>query len=246
MNDFAILNELSTYGPLMVLLLLLLPLGEDLIIIPAGFLVGQNPDHFPFWPTFLCAYVGSLMSDGMWYFACYRFGTPLLHKRWFKRLAHPRRLLQAKHQVEKRGAWLIVTARFVPGSRTSAMIASGLLHMPVWKFAVAECICLFITVPMQLGLGWLISHHIGSTNTAGKVLTIVGVVAALTMGAFIWNWVIQHRKSQGRAPRSKAAWLRRFRRRKESPEAQQGNSRGPARFKDAASIMSRKHKQPTV
>lgn len=206
---------INNYGPLAVFVLLVMPLmGEDIIIIPAGFLIGQR--HIDFWPTFVAAYVGALISDGMWYLLCYRFGTQILHKKWFKRLAHPRRLLQAKHQIEKRGAWLIVTARFVPGSRTSAMIASGLLHMPAWKFLLAECACLLVTVPMQLGLGILISHQMGEFGpegklTAGKVLTLVGIVVALIVAAFVWNWFLRWRGSSERAPRSKAKWLRHFR-----------------------------------
>jgi membrane protein DedA with SNARE-associated domain len=200
---------ISSFGPLAVLFLLILPLGEDLIIIPAGFLIGQGQLD-PLW-TFVCAYVGSFISDSIWYFVCYRFGAPLLHKKWFKRLAHPRRMLQAKHQIEQRGAWLIVTARFVPGSRTSAMIVSGLMHMPIWKFLVAEGSCLFVTVALQLGLGYLIARGVGSQGTAGKVMTIVGVVVALLGAAVVWNWISQHRRDARPLPRSRAAWLRRFR-----------------------------------
>ena len=212
--DLSFLNDaealMNSYGPVAVLVLLMLPLmGEDVIIIPAGFLIGQG--HLNWWQTFICAYVGAFISDSMWYWACARWGTPLLHKKWFKRLAHPRRMLQAKHQIEKRGAWLIVTARFVPGSRTSAMIMAGLLHMPAWKYIVAEAGCLLLTVPMHLGLGYLISHHVGNVGTAGSIMTVLGVVVALIVGAFLWNWITQHRRSAERSPRSKAAWLRRFR-----------------------------------
>ena len=210
LNDSAAVNELlNAYGPLAVLILLVMPLmGEDIIIIPAGFLIGQG--HLPFWPTFMYAYLGAFISDAMWFVLCYRYGTPLLHKKWFKRMAHPRRMLQAKHQIEKRGAWLIVTARFVPGSRTTTVIVAGLMHMPVWKFVLAEAVCLLITVPMQLGMGYLISHGVGTMGTAGKILTIVGVIVALTVGAFVLNRIVQHNRSKERAPRSKAAWFRMF------------------------------------
>lgn len=234
MIDFSFLNDpaalISSYGPLAVFILLVLPLmGEDVIIIPAGFLIGQG--HLNPWATFICAYIGAFISDAMWYLACFHYGTRLLHKKWFKRLAHPRRLLQAKHQVEERGAWLIVTARFVPGSRTSAMIASGLLHMPFWKFFIAEGACLLVTVWMQLGLGILISRGVGSTGTAGKIMTIIGVVVALMVGAMAWNWIAQHRKSEARAPRSKAKWLRHFRapavHRRAEPHIGQARRPGP-------------------
>lgn len=236
LNDSAAVNELlNTYGPLAVLILLVMPLmGEDIIIIPAGFLVGQG--HLPFWPTFFYAYLGAFISDAMWFALCYRYGTPLLHKKWFKRMAHPRRMLQAKHQIEKRGAWLIVTARFVPGSRTTTVIVAGLMHMPVWKFVLAELSCLMITVPMQLGMGYLISHNIGTMGTAGKILTIVGVIVALTVGAFVLNWFVQHRRTKERAPRSRAAWLRRFRPRLPRKFSKSGKSQTvdePAALNDA-------------
>ncbi|HWB20462.1 MAG TPA: DedA family protein [Phycisphaerales bacterium] len=208
--DPEVMNAINSWGPWAVLALLILPLGEDLIIIPAGFLIGQG--HLSFWPTFVCAYIGSFISDGIWYVAAYKFGTPLLHKRWFKKIAHPRRMLQAKHQIEMKGAWLIVSARFIPGSRTSTMIVSGLLHMPFWKFALAEGICLLVTVFLQLGAGYLIADQvIGNTSDLGKLFAIIGIVVVIVMGGFVVNWISAHRKSNKAAPRAKAAWLKRFR-----------------------------------
>jgi membrane protein DedA with SNARE-associated domain len=209
--DPSILEAVNLYGPFAVLFLLIMPLmGEDIIIIPAGFLIGQG--HLPLVSTFICAYIGALISDSAWYFVCYRYGTPLLHKRWFKRLAHPRRLLQAKHQIETRGAWLIVTSRFVPGSRTTTMIVSGLMHMPVWKFLLAEGLLLLVTVSMQLGLGYLVAQHIvESKGAAATIMSLVGLVVLLIVAAFVINWWASHRKSEARSPRSKVLWLKRFR-----------------------------------
>lgn len=209
--DPRILDAVETYGPFAVLFLLVMPLmGEDIIIIPAGFLIGQG--HLPWISTFLCAWVGAMISDGMWYLACYRFGTPLLHKRWFKRLAHPRRLLQAKHQIEQRGAWLIVTARFVPGSRTSTMIVAGLMHMAPWKYFVVNGSLLLVTVGMQLGFGWMVSKHIiGNARGLTLIMALVGLIAALLIGALLLNWWMSNRGTAKRIPRSKVTWLKRFR-----------------------------------
>lgn len=209
--DPRILQAVETYGPFAVLFLLVMPLmGEDVIIIPAGFLIGQG--HLPWLSTYFCAWLGALISDGMWYVICYRYGTPLLHKRWFKRLAHPRRLLQAKHQIEERGAWLIVTARFVPGSRTSTMIVAGLMHLSPWKFLLANGTLLFVTVGLQLGFGWMVSHHIvGSAKGLTLIMALIGLIAVLLIGAFLLNWWVSSRGTPRRVPRSKARWLKRFR-----------------------------------
>lgn len=210
--DTHILQELSAYGPIAVLVLLMLPLmGEDVIIIPAGYLTATEPQTFPLVATFICAYIGAFFSDAMWYVLCYRFGAPLLHKRWFKRLAHPRRMLQAKHQVEKRGAWMIVIARFIPGSRTSTMIVSGLMHMPIWKFTFAEGSCLLVSVALQIWAGRLVAKNIYIEGTTGRILTIAGVIVVLLALGFIGGRIAAMRKSGGAAPRSKVKWLKRFR-----------------------------------
>lgn len=212
----------DTYGPFAVFLLLMLtgigiPLGEDLITIPAGVLIGYgtlNP-----WMTVLCAYAGILLSDAMWYGVCYRFGTPLLHRRWFKRLVHPRRLLEVKHQIEHRGAWVVFMSRFVPGSRTPAITASGLLHMPFWRFIGASSAGCVFTVPMQLGLGYLIAKGIGTNHTADMVQTMVAIVIlvlAIMLGLAIWR---KYRSQHRAPPRAKARWLREFRVRSHRPAA---------------------------
>ena len=96
--DIDVLLILHDFGPVAVLLLLMLsgfgvPLGEDFIIIPAGVLVAT--DVLPYWPTALFAYVGVVGADMLWYGLVHRYGSLLLHKRWIRRMIHPRRLLQA-------------------------------------------------------------------------------------------------------------------------------------------------------
>jgi membrane protein DedA with SNARE-associated domain len=220
-----IANNVPLYGPFAVLLLLLLsgvgiPVGEDVVVIPAGVLVSHG--HLSFWPTALCAYAGVVAADCMWFGICYRYGTRLLHKRWFKRLLHPRRLLQAKHQFERRGTWVIVMARFIPTSRTTAVTAAGMLHMPFWKFALATGTCVVATVPIQLGIGLLIARGFGSVGLIELLLRMAGLVMVILAVMLGIAWVQRQRGQEHRLPRAKASWLRRFRRRR----AQEGNRTG--------------------
>jgi membrane protein DedA with SNARE-associated domain len=169
MEDF-IANELSLYGPLAVFILLMLsgvgiPVGEDLVNIPAGAFIAGGA--LELWPVLVMAYLGVVCSDCLWFTICSRYGTPLLHRRWFKRFVHPRRLLQAKHELEERGVWLVVMARFIPSSRTTAISISGMLHMPFWKFFTATALCVLVTVPMQVGVGYLIGLGVAADRGLG-------------------------------------------------------------------------------
>lgn len=212
-----LITNSSHLGPVIVMLLLMLPLGEELILIPAGVLIGQGA--MPFFTTWLLAYIGVIFSDSLWFLIARHYGTPLLHKRWFKRMAHPRRLLQAKHQIESRGAFVIVTARFVPGSRSAAIIMSGMLHMPYWKFVLTDSIMAMGTVALQLGLGMLVHKGVGSEDTAGRVTAIIAAVVMVIAGGAVGRWIMLHRRSGNRAPRARAAWLRRFRKPRPTPPA---------------------------
>ena len=214
-------NLLSMYGPFAVFLLLMLtgigvPLGEDLILIPAGILLGFGELH-PIWMTAMFAYLGVLCSDCMWFVLCWTYGTPLLHKRWFKRAVHPRRLLEIKHQIERRGMWVVVMARFVPGSRTPAITAAGVLHLSFWKFALATGAACLVTVPLQLGLGYFISQGVGSPESADRIkwfIAAIAVILAVLMALALWR---KQRSQAKRPPRAKASWLRRFRTSRHSP-----------------------------
>lgn len=225
-------DYLDIYGPLAVFFLLMLSgfgiaLGEEMVTIPAGIFIAAGDVDFI--PTALAAYIGIVGADCMWFGLCRRYGMRLLHKRWMRRCIHPRRLLEVKHQFERRGVWLVVMSRFIPSSRTSVITVAGTLDLPFSQFLLATASCVAITVPMQLGLGYLIGLGIGTEDMAGMLLKTLGVMMLMVAIAFIVGWWMNHRRPGGRLPRAPVAWLRRFRKagwrqpkasRRSEPEAQ--------------------------
>ena len=210
----------ETFVPIIQFLLLLcsgvgIPIGEDIVNIPAGMLVAESPSLL--WPVLIAAYVGVCCGDVLWFIMVSKFGARLLHVRWFKRLMHPRRLLQAKYQIDRRGAWVIVLARFIPASRTSAITVSGLLHLPFWKFFIATTSCVLITAPAQVFFGWLIGRELASRSTFDLIQWGVGLtlLAGVIVGVV---WYVRRQRGQGeRPPRARVAWLKQFRRSQRAP-----------------------------
>jgi membrane protein DedA with SNARE-associated domain len=209
-------TNLNTYGPIAVFLLLMLSgvgiaLGEEMVTLPAGVFIATG--KLEFWSTAACAYTAIVLADFMWFWICRHYGTRLLHKPFFKRLVHPRRMLELKHQLERRGAWVIVTARFIPSSRTAAITVAGIFHMPFWQFAVTTVTCVLITVPMQLGLGYLVGRGMDEahsfTELMWRIVGVVVVVIMISLAIRVWRG---YRRGHHRAPRARASWLRRFRR----------------------------------
>jgi membrane protein DedA with SNARE-associated domain len=215
MTEF--ISQYADYLPWVVLGLLLassigIPIGEDIVIIPAGVLIGEQMLGTEVWvPTLIAAIVGVGTADVLWFTWCSLFGTRLLHRRFIRRMLHPKRLLQAKHQIDLRGVWFIVAARFIPGSRTPAITVAGLMHLRFWRFAIATCLCVLVTAPMQLGAGILVGYGLASRSAFGTIQWIIaGLVLAVVVSAVVIVFA-KSRKGGMVPPRARASWLRRYR-----------------------------------
>ncbi len=210
--DEMIQHFLSDYGWMAMIALLLasgvgIPIGEELVNVPAGVFVGQG--DMAAVPTFLAAYAGVLGGDFLWFSICRRFGRVLLKRRWFRRFVHPRRLLQAKHQFDRRGAGVLIIARFIPGTRSPALTIAALMRMPWRKFTLVEIICCAVTTPLQVGIGILIGRGLAGQSLQTTIFTALGIIAGIVALTAIVNWVIANRRrGKGPAPRARAEWLR--------------------------------------
>jgi len=207
-------ENLSTYGPIAVFLLLMLSaigisLGEEMVTIPAGVFIATG--ELELWPTAISAYAAIVIADCIWFALCRSYGTPLLHKRLIKRFIHPRRLLEVKHQFERRGVGLIAISRFVPSSRTTALAVAGIMDLALWRIALVTAACVLVTVPLQLGIGYLIGQGIGDRSMAELLPRVGGLIMLIVVVIVAIGWLTRRRKGARSAPRAKVMWLRRFR-----------------------------------
>lgn len=187
--------------------------NEDMVLIPAGFLAAGDPINGVslFWQFALFSYLGIVIGDAGWFWLCRTFGTRVLQRRWFKRLMHPRRLLEVKHQIDARGALVLLAARFVPGTRIPVITMCGILHMAWWKFLVVELLCVPITVTFQLSIGWFAAKaatNAGVTKLSHQIAIGVGVTAVVVLMMYLLSVWVRSRAARKRTPRARAQWLR--------------------------------------
>lgn len=203
---------LGDYGWIAMIGLLLasgvgIPIGEEVVNIPAGIFVGQG--EMPMWSTFAAAYIGVLGGDFLWFSICRHFGRRLLHRKWFRRFIHPRRLLEAKHQFDRKGAGVLVIARFIPGTRSPALTIAALMRMNWKRFTIVEIICCAITTPLQVGAGILIGRGLAGSSLPKVLFTTFGIIAGIIALTALANWwLASRRKKSGPAPRARVRWLR--------------------------------------
>ena len=182
LKDVPFTRFIGEYGPWAMIALLLasgfgIPIGEEVVNIPAGIFVGRGEINAL--PVYIAAYVGVLGGDYLWFSLCRTIGKSVLHRRWFKRMFHPRKLLQVKHQFDRKGAWVLVASRFIPGTRSPALTIAGILHMPWRTFTVIELTMCAITTSLQVTIGLLIGRQLADESLSTTIFTALGVVAGI-------------------------------------------------------------------
>jgi len=88
---------------------------------------------------------GAILGDNISFFLGHTVGDRVV-KRFFSGESSRRRLQWAERQLDERGGYLIVVARFVPGGRTATTFTAGFLHTFAWRR--------FIRWDVLAGLAW--------------------------------------------------------------------------------------------
>lgn len=205
----------DTYGPIAVFGLLViagvgLHLPEDLIVIPAGWEMASG--DFPIFWTIMAAYLGVTGGDTLWFFVCRRFGGRLVGTHWFRKHAHPKRILQVKELYDRYGIWVLLGSRFIPGSRTVGVAVGGLVRLSWGVFLLVELSTAVLSVGFQLGLGYAAQRGLSTSGPLHWVTIGVGATLIVTILVVIVMWYRRSKLDGGHIPRARVSWLRKLRR----------------------------------
>ncbi|MAC75411.1 MAG: hypothetical protein CMJ22_07515 [Phycisphaerae bacterium] len=209
--DHIVQHLFDLYGPIAVFGLLViagvgLHLPEDLIIIPAGWEMATG--EFPFFWTMLAAYLGVTGGDTLWFLVCRKFGGRLVGTHWFRKQAHPKRILQVKALYDRHGLWVLLASRFIPGSRTVGVAVGGLVHLSWTTFLLVELPSAVLSVGFQLGLGFAAQRGLSTSGPLHWVTIGVGAILVITIAVGIILWWRRSAAGRIHIPRARASWLR--------------------------------------
>jgi membrane-associated protein len=103
---------------------------SETLAITGGVLAGSGDLNLLL--VILAASCGAILGDNI-SFGIGRFVGERTLKRWFRSDKARGRLEWAERQIDERGGYLIVIARFIPGGRTAVTFASGYLPAMPWR-----------------------------------------------------------------------------------------------------------------
>jgi membrane protein DedA with SNARE-associated domain len=162
---------------------------SEATVIAAGVLAGTGDLHVAL--VLAAAAVGALVGDHLGYAVgrgAGRLSTrPLRGQAW------------AERQLDERGPYLLVIARFIPGGRTAATVTAGLTRMARRRFLAAAALAAGLWASFATALGYVGGRAFEDEPWRGLVAAFV-VAATLTTGVEVGRRLVSARRSRGCAP----------------------------------------------
>lgn len=183
-----------------------IPLPGEIVLISAALLSAGHDGINP-WLVGACASAGAIIGDSIGYAIGRKGGRPLLARLGGKFPKHfgESQIAMAERSFEKWGMWAVFFGRFVALLRIFAGPLAGVLHMPYWKFLIANVLG---------GIVWAggttaVIYSVGVVAEAWlKRFSYLGLVAAVLIGVasmlIVKNRVKKAAASAARAPESAA------------------------------------------
>lgn len=149
----------------------------DFTLILAG--VAAHLGYFPFPLAVAAGAAGSVLGDLAWYALGRVRGPRFRTGRLYRRLG-PR----IESLARRLGAWQLIAARFVYGTKAASMLFWGLREMPLAKFALVDGLGATLGAVVFTGLGYLVSGS--ATVLLGRVRRVEHwLLGALVVGVVV-------------------------------------------------------------
>jgi membrane protein DedA with SNARE-associated domain len=137
--------------------------------------------------AFIGCFLGIWVGDALLYLFARGFGRPLLQRSWAHRFFDSSAVARSERWFSERGAWLLLTSRFLPGTRLPTYLAAGFLRLPFGPFlavtgtAAALWTAGIFVLAKTLGpdlLRWLQCWNSGGLAAIGVVVALVLIFRA--------------------------------------------------------------------
>lgn len=139
-----------------------------------------------FWGCFLGIWIGDLLL-----FALARgLGRPVLRLAWVRARVTESQLAQRQAWFARRGAWVLLSARMIPGTRLPTYLAAGLLRWPIGPFLLVTGVAAGVWTLVWFSLARVLGNRFGGLwdqwNNLGWPVALVFLTGALFFSLRLW------------------------------------------------------------
>jgi membrane protein DedA with SNARE-associated domain len=175
-----------------------LPLPEEIVLLAAGYLCAKLQLTLPLMMAWCAGAI--LLGDLIPYLLGRVFGVRLLRLRWLRHVITKQRLANFDRWFRRRGDWVILIARFIPGIRVVAFFTGGTMKMGWRRFLLLDGLGIALIVPLLTWLGYRSANFIDRMiATVQKVERGIlwGALGAAALGG-LWYWLWRRRQRRNR------------------------------------------------
>jgi membrane protein DedA with SNARE-associated domain len=115
-----------------ITLALLTFVQEDIPTVGSALLAAAG--KMGWWTGFLGCFFGIWLGDAGLYWLARGIGRPLLEKKWARRFFDPTAVARSEKWFAQKGTWLLISSRFIPGTRLPTYLAAGFLRLSFLRF----------------------------------------------------------------------------------------------------------------
>jgi membrane protein DedA with SNARE-associated domain len=191
------LEDISAHWWFLVVILVIAFLDSVVPVVPSettvilgGIAAGMG--HHSLFAVIACGAAGAWLGDNAAYMLGRRAG-PWIERRYGRSEKGAKRLLWAKEQLERRGALLLITARFIPGGRTVITLTSGITRQPRVRFAIAVAAAAVIWASYAGTLGYVFGERFKDDHTTAFWLAFATALS-VTVLIEVVRWA-RHRRA---------------------------------------------------
>jgi membrane protein DedA with SNARE-associated domain len=158
-------------------LLPVVPSEGIVVSLAAVAVAGDGPDLLL---LAVAAGAGAFLGDTVTYLVGRRFGPQHLHR--VSRPGPRRALERASATLERRGAVVILSARYVPLGRVAVNLTAGATGFPPGRFVPLAAVAATTWAAWSVGIGALAGHWLEGNPLLGSA---AGIVVALILGLLV-------------------------------------------------------------
>ena len=165
----------------LILIALATLISEDLACISAGLIAARG--IIGLIPAIVASFLGILIGDILLYLAGRYIGQPALTRVPLKWVIKEEDASRAARWFTAKGPTIIITSRFLPGSRLPTYFSAGMLGTGFWRFTIYFSIAAALWTPLLVGLSSMVGNRMFIYYDSFKSYGIFVVVATVLL---IW------------------------------------------------------------
>lgn len=189
-----------------------LPMPEDIILVAGGVLAWRaSPLEQATLVTMLrdeglvwmigAGLGGIIAGDFIIFLLGRRFGVRVADFRPLRRVITPDKLEKVEKLMRRRGKFMVVLARYIPGLRAPTYFTAGHAGMPVWEFLLLDGVAALVSAPLWVCIGFYFGSNLeAAAREAHRFGNYILVGVALLVLGLALRWAhLHHRRKASRA-----------------------------------------------